>query len=222
VTGCAHVRPELGGYVLDALEPAEAEAVREHLAHCADCAAEHAQLAGLPRLLALAEGAEDAAPLPPAVEERVLDAVARERRPARQARRLPRRPVLVGLAATLAAALVALAVVLGRDDGTPAGYRLALHPVAGQPATGRAELQSTPGGTAVHLWVRGLPADPKAVYEVRCDAPGWSASAGTFRADAHGRAVVVLTTAARRGEYEALRVVRRSAGSTTDILTAQL
>ena len=43
---------------------------------------------------------------------------------------------------------------------------------------------------------------------MRCERPGWSAGAGTFRADAQGRAYVVLTTAARIGEYERIRIVR--------------
>ena len=52
MTACDHIRFDIGGYVLGALEPAEAAAVREHLATCADCAAEHARLAGLPALWA--------------------------------------------------------------------------------------------------------------------------------------------------------------------------
>jgi hypothetical protein len=60
----------------------------------------------------------------------------------------------------------------------------------------------------VHLWVRGLPRE-EAVYEVLCDAANWTATAGTFRTDAEGRAYVVLTTALRRGEYNAIRIVRR-------------
>ena len=39
------------------------------------------------------------------------------------------------------------------------------------------------------MWVKGLPPGGDTVYEVRCERPGWSASAGTFRADARGRAV---------------------------------
>jgi hypothetical protein len=38
----------------------------------------------------------------------------------------------------------------------------------------------------------------------------WTASAGTFRTDANGRAYVVLTTALRKGEYDAIRIVRRA------------
>ena len=34
----------------------------------------------------------------------------------------------------------------------------------------------------MRLWVKNLPGKPGDVYEVFCDAKGWSASAGTFRA----------------------------------------
>jgi anti-sigma factor RsiW len=224
VTGCDHVRPELGAYVLGGLEPAEEAAVREHVASCAECAAEHASLAGLPRLLALAAPIEDAGPPAPALEERVLDAVARERpHRAPRRRRLLRAPVLAGAGAVLAAVAAALVIALGGgDDAGPAGYQVALRPVAGGAAAGRAELAGADGGTELHLWVSGLPRDPAIVYEVQCDAPNWSASAGTFRADSHGRAYVVLTTAARRGEYDAIRVVRRAGASSTDVLQAKL
>jgi hypothetical protein len=161
------------------------------------------------RLLTLAAGAESVAAEPPpaALEERLLDAVAREA-PRRRRRmfRLPRIAV-IGLAGTaLAAVLVALALVAGGEDAAR-GYPVEFRAAAAAPAAhARAELHGRPGGTELHLWVRGLPAG--AVYEVRCDAPGWSASAGTFRAGDDGRAYVVLTTAARQGEYDAIRVVR--------------
>jgi hypothetical protein len=225
MTGCEHVRHDLGGYVLGALEPEEEVVVREHLAACSACAAEHARLAGLPELLSLAGPAADAGPPAPALEERVLDAIASERpRPVRPRRRLLRARVLVPAAAALAAVAVAVALVIavGGDDGAPSGFEVALHPVAGETATGRALLESADAGIKMRLWVRGLPADPGIVYEVHCDAPGWSASAGTFRADSHGRAYVVLNTAARRGEYDAIRVVRRSRSSEADVLQATL
>jgi hypothetical protein len=224
MTGCDHVRPDIGGYVLDALEPAETEAVREHLSRCSECAAEHARLAGLPALLSLAEHLEDAPPLAPAVEERVLDAVARERPRSRGRRRLPalRRPLVVAAATAAVAAAAALAIVVFAGGGDSGGYRLRLQAVSGMAGAGRAELSSEPSGTTVKLWLRDLPPDPDVVYEVQCDAPGWTATAGTFRADTRGRAVVVLTTAMRRGEYDAIRVVRRSRSKTTDVLTASL
>jgi hypothetical protein len=55
-----------------------------------------------------------------------------------------------------------------------------------------------------------------------CDAPGWSESAGTFRVDSKGDAYVVLTTAAKRGEYDAIRIVRKSGGQTSNVLDGKL
>jgi hypothetical protein len=223
MTACDHVRLELGGYVLGGLEPEEEAAVREHLATCAQCAAEHASLTGLPRLLALAAPMAEAGPPAPALEERVLDAIAGERpRRAPLARRLWRPRVLVPAAAALAVAVLALVIALGGGEERQPGFEVALQPVAGETASGRAVLASADAGIKMQLWVRGLPHDPGIVYEVQCDAPGWTASAGTFRADAHGRAYVELNTAARRGEYDAIRVVRRSRSSETDVLQAKL
>ena len=55
----------------------------------------------------------------------------------------------------------------------------------------------------------------------------WTATAGTFRTDAHGHAYVILTTALRKGEYNAIRIVRRGHSADgrlvkRDVLAAQL
>jgi hypothetical protein len=142
---CQHCRELIGGYVLDALEPAEREAVRRHIETCEPCAREHAELATLPALLNVADSA-DAVPLrPPArLEEAVLDRFARERRLAREPARLtaggaperddaevaprPRRRLRPGrrprwlmpsFAAAACALVAAIAVVafIGGDDG---------------------------------------------------------------------------------------------------------
>jgi anti-sigma factor RsiW len=224
---CAQVREELGGYILGALEPAEREAVAAHLARCPHCAAEHARLAGLPALLAHAEGLEIPAP-PPAVEERVLDRIAQERGAARRGRRrlLARFPGWARgrtlLAGGLAGAVIgagATALVLQDDPANEAAaYSVALRGDGG--ASARAQLEPGSGGTKVQLWVEGLPPGGETVYEVLCERPGWSASAGTFRADSRGRAYAVLTTAARIGEYESIRVVRSS--DETAVLSGRL
>jgi hypothetical protein len=226
---CAHIREELGGYALDALEPAEREAVATHLAHCSACAAEYARLAALPALLVHADGLEIPAP-PPEVEERLLDQMAHERGAGRRARR-PRRHWIPGWArgrALAAGALAGAALGAGvtalvlRDDQParpPGGYALVLSGDGG--ASARLKLAPGRGGTELHMWVKGLPPGGDAVYEVRCERPGWSASAGTFRADTRGNAYVVLTTAARLGEYERIRVVR-SSDTTTDVLSGEL
>jgi hypothetical protein len=235
-----HPRDDLGAYILGALDPAERDAVEAHLAECPACAAEHARLAGLPALLRHAEGLEiPAASLD--VEERLLDRVAHERgaKPrrgsglgARLARaaglgahgRLRRSRTVVAAAvagAAIGAAATALAIGLGGEpDPPPAQYQLQLTGTTG--ASARAELQPGRGGTEVHLWVKGLPPGAEAVYEVRCERAGWSASAGTFRADARGRAYVILTTAARIGEYERIRVVRRSDPEDTNVMSAEI
>ncbi|MGW2962647.1 zf-HC2 domain-containing protein [Streptomyces sp. NPDC001220] len=63
------LRLALGGYVLGTLPPAEMEQVRDHLAECAECRAEHAQLAGLPALLATVTATEAAGRTVPAADE---------------------------------------------------------------------------------------------------------------------------------------------------------
>lgn len=215
-----HVREELGAYVLGALPDDEAAAVRAHLERCAECRAAHDEIAGLPRLLDLAavSGKHDLVPLAPVLEERVLDRFAREVGDARPRRRrrlggLPRRWLLAGGGALAAAAAAVTLLVIGLGGAGPepsAGYTLTLRGTGAAPRAGAtARLQPVRDGTRVRLKVWALPGDPAAVYEVRCEAPGWSASAGTFHVDRRGRAYVVLTTAARQGEYDYIRVVRR-------------
>jgi anti-sigma factor RsiW len=208
----------LGAHALGALEPEETATVRAHLAACSSCAAEYATVAGLPSLLTLAGGADAAVenPLPPAFEERLLDAYSRDRArtpdapPPRRRPRFRRRAFALA-AAGLAAAAIAVAVLVSQTGDR--SYPVALEGVGATPAaSARARLEHVDSGTTVHMWVEGLPADPDTVYEVRCEAPGWSASAGTFRVDSDGRAYVELTTAARRGQYDAIRVVRRPDG----------
>jgi hypothetical protein len=217
-----HVHEDVGAYVLGALEPAEAERVRAHIAECAECAAMHAELAGLPRLLDLAvvTGAGDEDPLPPAIEERVLDRFARERPAPRKRFALWRPRIALGMGGALAGAAVAallLLVVFGfRNTPNRTYFQVALEPVPGSPANAGANagLRSVEGGTLVRLRVWGLPTKPGEVYEVLCSNKNWTATAGTFRTDAQGKAVVLLTTAATRGHYDQIRVVRKTVKGT--------
>jgi len=116
--------------------------------------------------------------------------------------------------------------VIDEDEPTRR-YEVSFQNVSGpQTARAAANLESDDEGTEIHLWVRGLPAQ-EAVYEVLCDAEEWTATAGTFRTDARGRGYVVLTTALRKGEYNAIRIVRRGHRKDgrlykRDILTARL
>jgi len=213
---CEHLRDAIGAYALGALDPDEAAAVRRHLEVCAECTAEHDALAPLPGLLSLAGGAEEAVtqPLSPAFEERLLDAYARDRAASPRHRlrwRLPRRRWLaagaVGIAA-VAAAVVGLQVA--GEEQPESGYDVTFQNVGAPPnAVAKAALESSEEGTRLRLSIRGLPADEDAVYEVLCDAEAWTATAGTFRTDAEGHAYVIVTTALRRNEYNAIRIVRR-------------
>jgi hypothetical protein len=239
---CDDLRPLLGGYVLGALEPDEAEAVREHLPGCPACSAEYDSLAGLPALLDLAAPlAAPDEPLSPAFEEALLDRFAHDREsPAARApkhrRRLPRiawtRPRVAVVSGLVAAALT-FATMAALDDDPPTppaasrNYVIPLRAAAYAPPGGKVRahvsLSRVRGGTGVHLYASGLQPGSKRVYEMLCEGHGWSASAGTFRADARGRVEAKLTTAARVGEYDSLRVVYRDErGHTRDVLTGRL
>jgi Putative zinc-finger len=238
---CAELRPLLGGYVLEALEPDEAAAVRAHLPDCPACSAELASLAELPALLDLAAPvALPDEPLSPSSEEALLDRFAREsggtrpEPPPKRRRRLPRlgfawtRPRVAVVSAVLAAAVAfgAMSLLDGGDGQmrTSRNYIVALQPGPAAPdAKARIALYRVKGGTGVKLWASGLPPGSKKVYEMLCGNAHWSTSAGTFRADAHGKVVVRLTTAARVGEYDRVRVVTKDRhGTTTDVLTGRL
>jgi anti-sigma factor RsiW len=226
-----HVHEDLGAYVLGGLAEDEAERVRAHLAECEICAAEHAELVGLPKLLDLAvvAGSTEDDPLPPAIEERLLDRFAAEHPPKRRGSRWRPRLLWGGGAVLAGAAIAAAVLILGFGFETPqqrprAQYRLALAPVQGAPAAAkaRAALRTVDGGTVVRLWVYNLPSD--GIYEVLCEskAQDWSASAGTFKVDRRGDAYVILTTAAQRGQYDSIRVVRKSNGHEYNVLDGKL
>jgi hypothetical protein len=236
MTDCDRLRYDLGAYVLGALDTSEVERVRRHLHQCPECVAELDLLAPLPELLSVASGAKAAQedPLPAAFEERLLDAYARDRaaEPRRRRPRLPRlrrrlrvqwMAAAAGATAAFAAAALGLVVLGGGDDGGAPQYDVTFRNTAAAPgARAYATLESEGEGTELHLYVRNFPRDPSVIYEVVCEAPTWKASAGTFRVGRDGRAYVVLTTAARRGEYDAIRVVRRGRDGSRDVLQARL
>jgi hypothetical protein len=230
---CEHLRSAIGAYALGALDPDEAAAVRRHLEVCPDCAAEHDALAPLPGLLSLAGGAEEAVtkPLSPAFEERLLDAYARDHAatPRRRLRwRAPRRRWLAAGAVGIAAVAAAVVGISLSGEEPSRSYDVTFRNVgAPQTAVAGASIESSEEGTRLHLSIRGLPADAEAVYEVLCDGEAWTATAGTFRTDAQGHAYVIVTTALRRDEYNAIRIVRRGHRANGDlykrnILTARL
>ena len=207
----------LGGYVLEALEPAEMEEMRRHVADCPYCGPEARALKTLPTLLDSIEPADVPPPsLSPSIEEAVLDRFARERPRERAPRRrrlhLPR---LAALGAACAAAIVLALVLFGGDEEDSGAYASAkLAPVvADSAATATAWADDVPAGTRVRLRARGLPAKQGGMYELWCvRSDGRWVSGGTFRAADDGRAEAVLTAAVRPGDYDVMVVTRHTGG----------
>jgi hypothetical protein len=240
---CADCRELVGGYVLNALEPDEAEAVRTHLATCDRCAAEHGELTPLPTMLDLA-GSADAVPErpPPTLEEAVLDRFAREsaghaarrrwrpRRPAAprmSLRGLRSRPLATAVAGAVLGAAVAVGVVAatsGENAGRQKGPLTAAQPVADtytatlapQPAAPHASAAATltTFSAGTRIHMEVHGLPAGAVYELWClRDDGARISAGTFRVDSAGRADIRLTTAAMPDQYHRLAVERRPWGT---------
>jgi hypothetical protein len=223
-----HVHEDIGAYVLGGLDADDERRVAAHIAECEECAAAHAELAGLPALLDLAvvTGASDEDPLPPAIEERLLDRFAREHISERPQRRGWRPRLALALPSAVLGAAAAGARLVGpltfsKNAGRPPiQYQVAFKPIGPEHmASAKAGLRTSQSGTVLRLWVYNLPGGPNDVYEVLCDAKGWSASAGTFKVDAKGNAYVILTTAVKRGQYDAIRIVRRAHLSDDNIQT---
>ena len=180
----------------------------------------HAELAGIPALLDLAvvTGASDEEPLPPAIEERLLDRFAREREP-----EPPR-----GAAGARGSRSAIPSALAGRGRrGRGADLRLQLPEERAAPADAvpaRADADR-PGATtpapapacaprprapSSACGSRTCRASPATSTRSSATRKGWSASAGTFRVDAKGNGYVILTTAVKRGQYDRIRIVRRA------------
>jgi anti-sigma factor RsiW len=175
---------DTGAYVLGALEPEEREAFAEHLRTCDQCRREVDELRVAAEALPLT-----AEPLDPPAElrGRIMDVVRgeaaprdeagrRERRDRAAARARRRRVGGIGRAplAVAACALLAIGVaaglLLGDEDGGPAGERSVRAQVAVAGASGTLRVDAD--GDA-QLVVRGLPAPPEGrVYQVWRKRPG--------------------------------------------------
>jgi hypothetical protein len=204
--------PDLGGYVLDALEPTEQTAFEEHLAGCHACQAEVAELQGLPALI---DRAAPPVQVPPGLQERTFAAVEEAARRTRRGRR--RR----WLAATAAAAVLLVATFVGGVVLSQAGpfadrgrvINFALAAPAGGPARATAEVRQVADGLAITMQVSGLaPNPPGSVYECWYVGPGDTlehpnrVSAGTFTVGADGRASVRMHSAADLQRYPVMGV----------------
>jgi hypothetical protein len=221
VTG--HIREELGAFVLGAIDPADDDRVRAHLAACAECRREHERLQGLPVLLDLlpAQPSTDLATPPAGMEDTVLAGLrpARRRRwrPGAASRRwggLPSRPSLAlgsGLAGA-AAAVGILAFTGSLETGTEQTDSVTLA-APGSPARATAVLRTKGAGTHVALRVQDLPPTRGGeVYEVWFVRGDGRVSAGTFALGGDGEADLELSTAATADGYERIGITREPDG----------
>lgn len=156
MTDCEHRRVDLGAYALGGLSVDETAAAEAHLAECAACRAEHAELVGAVELLAAADEA------PPQVPARVRDRVV-----AATARRGARRRWAAAVAGAAAVAAL-LGAVAGWQfaPAAPSPVAVPLQEVEPFEASGWATFAHGDDGVVVSLELDGLePLDDPGVYE---------------------------------------------------------
>jgi anti-sigma factor RsiW len=172
---CRDGATDLGAYVLGALDDDERRRVEEHVRACPSCAAELAELEGLPALLARVRP-EDVEPVRVAPSPGLFDRVAEaaQVRPVHRTRRLV-------LAAAAAAAVLGAGVVWSQDDG--GGTWTA--------SSGQLELtvsaREAREGSALDITVAGLPAGQDCELVV-VDREGDRHPAGEWSATYSGKA----------------------------------
>ena len=193
---CREWRELLGAHVLGRLPADERTGLEAHLEGCAECRAELDSLAGVAQLMPLADPERlGAAPRPPAaLGDRVLAAVAAERR-AGERRARGRRRWRFGLSLAGGAAAAALAIfALGGGGGeSPPEREIAFHSLPP-----RMEIDTTlvphSFGTEIHVYVSGVRSGTLCRVFLR-DGSGRRSSAGSFRYRWGEDSEAVLTSA---------------------------
>jgi anti-sigma factor RsiW len=164
---------DVAAYALGALEPAEAEAFREHLATCIVCRDE---LAAFQRVVDVLPMGAAQHPAPRGLRRRVLDAV--ERGPGPQLsgeRRARRRPLLAGVSVSrpafaLGAAVAVLVLAVGGIELGSSGTAKTRTYAAQVTGPGSAEVKVT-GGQAELIVHHFSPPPAGQIYEVWLGRP---------------------------------------------------
>ncbi len=191
----AHVRTQLGAYVLGQLTPAETAAVQAHLEGCDRCRREAEELSSVAGLLPLADPERLGTPPSPAPDllERVFVSIAEERE---LVRRRKRRTLLGRVGLGLAAAFVALVLVLAPFG--PQGEVLAL--ASERPGvTGEVTLHQRPTSQWVELDTQGLPVGEEFAVWVQDRASGEKVRCGIFRVTPGPLHIALYSSVARDG-----------------------
>jgi len=195
--GCREWRELVGAHALGQLADDERAALEAHLEGCPECRAELDSLAGVARLMPLADPARfGAAPRPPAaLGDRVLAAVESERRAGERrvrGRRRRRFGLALSGAVPVAAALAIFVLGGGGGEGQPE-REVAFHSLPP-----RMEIDTTlvphSFGTEIHVYVSGVRSGTLCRVFLR-DAAGRRSPAGSFRYRWGEDSEAVLTSA---------------------------
>lgn len=177
---CREWRESLAAHALGQASEQERVALEAHLEGCAACRAEHDSLAGVARLLPLADPAHfDSAPAaPPSLADRVVATIRAERRGQRR-RRFRLGIGLSGATAAVAVAALALFVLPnGSGNGVPEQHVAFASTPAGMKIS--ATLEPHAYGTEIHMYVKGAPSGTLCRVFLR-GPDGKRMSAGSFR-----------------------------------------
>ena len=197
---CSDATVALGAYVVGALDPRERADVEAHLSHCPACRDELAQLAPLPGLmsrLSLDEAVSGPPPVDDAMLERLLVVASRDRRVATHRRWL--------------AVAAAVAVLAGGTTGAVALHRsmTATHWQQVSATTGpvhmTVDMQPGATGTALHLWLRGVPSGERCRLVAIAD-DGSRDFAGSWEATYSGTATIRGITSIERAHLSRLAI----------------
>lgn len=176
---CREWRESLGAHALDQLPAEERAALEAHLEGCPDCRAELASLAGVARLMPLADPERfGTAPTPPpALADHVAATISAERRTERR-RRVRLGLALSGVTAVVAAAVLALFVLPSGGGGTPEQH-VSFNSLPPGMKIG-AVLEPHTFGTEIHVYVKGVRSGSLCRVFLR-DPSGNRLPAGSFR-----------------------------------------
>jgi AcrR family transcriptional regulator len=222
---CTDIRPLLGVYVLDKADPTDRALVEEHLAGCARCRDELADLEGLPALLALIPPSEAARRgMPPGGRgvEPSAEQLPRLLAAASATRTRRRRLSLVAAALLLVAGLGGLTLAIRQASAPETPPVTVATWVATDRATGTAAtvtLTPRPAGTAIGLTLSGVPAGTRCSLVVTA-LDGTTSSAASWEADYAGTASVTGFTATPIGQIRDLAVVASTGGTLATITPA--
>jgi hypothetical protein len=197
---CSDATVALGAYVVGALDPRQRADLEAHIAPSPACRDELAQLAPLPGLmsrLSVDEAVSGPPPVDDAMLERLLVAASRDRRAATHRRWL--------------AVAAAVAVLAG---GTTAGVAVhrsmtATHwqqvSAADGPVHMTVDMQPGATGTALHLWLRGVPSGERCRLVAIAD-DGSRDFAGSWEATYSGTATIRGITSIERSHLHRLAI----------------